>query len=46
MKTRNLLVLLSIVLFFIGCNKTKVGIDKMEFEDIQINQTNCGRKPE
>lgn len=39
MKTRNLLVLLSIVLFFIGCNKTKVGIDKMEFEDIQINQT-------
>ena len=39
MKTRNLLVLLSIVLFFIGCNKTRTSVDKMEFEEFKISHT-------
>ncbi|MFA6806785.1 MAG: RsiV family protein [Bacteroidales bacterium] len=39
MKIKNLLLLLSIVLFFIGCSKTKTSLEKMEIEDVRINQT-------
>lgn len=39
MKIKNLLLILSVVLFFTGCNKTKNPLEEMEFEEYKISHT-------
>ena len=38
MKIKNVLFLLSVVLFFLGCNKTKTSLESMEIEEVKVNE--------
>lgn len=38
MKIKNLLLFLLVVLFFLGCNKTKTPLESMEIEEVKVNE--------